>query len=137
MGICESFAPSDCPTDDSRPFRTSVKRIVITSSVAAVRTDLPEPKLFTANDWNEQCLRAVKKDGKAASGPLKYDASKTLAEKGMKSVGFGESVRIAGHVLFPVLAAWRFYEEHQGSVEWDIVVFNPPWVFGVSVILSS
>jgi hypothetical protein len=51
--------------------------------------DLPEPKLFTADDWNEQAIQAVEKEGKAASGFHKYCASKTLAEKGMKRIDFG------------------------------------------------
>jgi hypothetical protein len=89
MGICASSAHSGCTTDQSRLIRPSVKRIVITSSVAAVMADLPEPKLFTADDWNEQAIQAVEKEGKAASGFHKYCASKTLAEKGMKRIDFG------------------------------------------------
>jgi hypothetical protein len=48
--------------------------------------ELPEPKLFTADDWNEQAIQAVEKDGKAAPAHHKYSASKTLAEKGMRKV---------------------------------------------------
>ena len=59
-----------------------MRRIVITSSVAAVMAQLPEPKLFTAEDWNDQAIEAVEKLGKGASGDQKYGASKTLAEKG-------------------------------------------------------
>jgi hypothetical protein len=51
--------------------------------------DLPESKVFTADDWNEQAIQAVEKDGKAATAYHKYCASKTLAEKGMRRVHFG------------------------------------------------
>jgi hypothetical protein len=54
--------------------------------------DLPEPKLFTADDWNEQAIQAVEKEGKAADGSQKYAASKTLAEKGMRRTDF-EGIR--------------------------------------------
>jgi nucleoside-diphosphate-sugar epimerase len=62
--------------------RSALKRIVVTSSTAAVRSTLPKPKLFTEADFNEQAIQVVERDGRAASGLSKYQASKTLAEKG-------------------------------------------------------
>jgi nucleoside-diphosphate-sugar epimerase len=66
-----------------RCIRSSVKRIVITSSVAAVRSYLPHDKVFTEADFNEQAIEVVEKEGKKANGIDKYSASKTLAEKGV------------------------------------------------------
>ncbi|KAL4259845.1 NAD(P)-binding domain superfamily protein [Pleurotus pulmonarius] len=86
----------------------TLKRVVITSSCATVLETLPEPKVFSELDWNEQCLKQVEEKGKAASNGAKYQASKTLAER----------------------AAWEFYEKHKSEISWDVVVLNPPYVFG-------
>ena len=86
----------------------SVKRIVVTSSCAAVLTPSTEPRVFSEEDWNEASIAEVKEKGRAAGAPAKYRASKTLAER----------------------AAWEFYEKHKGEVGWDLVVLNPPFVFG-------
>ncbi|KAJ7600746.1 hypothetical protein C8J56DRAFT_16655 [Mycena floridula] len=87
---------------------TSVKRIVITSSCAAVLSVHPTPKVFSELNWNEQALKIVEESGKNAPNIAKYRASKTLAEK----------------------AAWQIYNENKGKVAWDLVVINPPFVFG-------
>lgn len=89
-------------------YGSSVKRIVITSSVAAVLETLPEPKVFTEADWNDGSVVEVKEKGRAASQPGKYRASKTLAER----------------------AAWEFVEKNKDKIGWDLVVLNPPLVFG-------
>ena len=86
----------------------SVKRIVVTSSCAAVLTPSTEPRVFSEEDWNEASIAEVKEKGRAAGAPGKYRASKTLAER----------------------AAWEFYEKHKSEVGWDLVVLNPPFVFG-------
>lgn len=67
---------------------TDVKRIVITSSVAAIMYSLPEHKVFTELDVNEQGIQTVEKEGREASGMAKYSASKTLAEKGKENSRF-------------------------------------------------
>ena len=59
---------------------------MITSSVAAVQRDDPNPIKFTAADWNDQCLEILKKyedEGRKNEAPNteKYRASKTLAER--------------------------------------------------------
>ncbi|KAJ3786733.1 D-lactaldehyde dehydrogenase [Lentinula aff. detonsa] len=86
---------------------SSIRRIVVTSSSAAILSILPERKVFTELDWNEQSIEEVKQ-GKNASQVSKYRASKTLAEK----------------------AAWDFYEASNTNRSWDLVVLNPPFVFG-------
>ena len=91
---------------------SSLKRIIITSSCAAVYTVQPSPGCWSESDWNDAALEQVKAQGKNADAMVKYRASKVLAER----------------------AAWGFYEEHKdkGEVGWDLVVLKPPIVFGVS-----
>ncbi|KAG2137915.1 hypothetical protein DEU56DRAFT_736589 [Suillus clintonianus] len=89
----------------------SVKRIVVTSSGAAVLRDTPTPSTFSELDWNEQCLEIVREKGREAPNMMKYRASKTLAEK----------------------AAWEFWNTHKGNVGWDLSVLNPPFVFGPAI----
>ncbi|KAH7906352.1 hypothetical protein BJ138DRAFT_1162780 [Hygrophoropsis aurantiaca] len=86
----------------------SVKRVVITSSCAAVVREDPEPLELNESDWNEQSLEILEEGGPRLTGLVKYRASKTLAEK----------------------AAWKFWEENKDRVGWDLVVINPPYVFG-------
>ncbi|KAG2057424.1 hypothetical protein BDR06DRAFT_1005063 [Suillus hirtellus] len=86
----------------------SVKRIMITSSGAAVLCDTTTPSTFSKLNWNEQCLEIVREKGHEAPNMMKYRASKTLAEK----------------------AAWEFWNKHKASVGWDLTVLNPPYVFG-------
>ncbi|KAJ7744054.1 hypothetical protein DFH07DRAFT_749660 [Mycena maculata] len=88
-----------------------LKRVVITSSCAAVLRVQPEPKTFSEDDWNDQAEDEVKEKGIMASGISKYRASKTLAEK----------------------AARDFVEEHKKEIEWDLVRLNPPFVFGPTI----
>jgi hypothetical protein len=38
--------------------------------------------VFTEADFNDEAVETVEKDGNKASGQVKYEASKTLAEKG-------------------------------------------------------
>ncbi|RXW23016.1 hypothetical protein EST38_g2831 [Candolleomyces aberdarensis] len=92
----------------------AIKRIVITSSCAAVSTVAPEARTFSEADWNEITINEIREQGQQASRTTKYRASKTLAEKG----------------------AWKFYEENvkkEGRVTWDVVALNPPMVFGPGI----
>ena len=82
---------------------------MITSSVSAII----EPKdqityTFTESDWNETSPRNVDQYGAKATGIDKYNASKTLAER----------------------AAWAFVSEFSGKDDFDLVVINPPFIFG-------
>ncbi|KAI1798371.1 NAD(P)-binding protein [Ganoderma leucocontextum] len=87
---------------------STVKRIVVTSSCAAVLTPKTEPYVFCEADWNEASIAEVNEKGREATSHAKYRASKTLAER----------------------AAWEFWNKHKGEVQWDLVVTNPPFVFG-------
>jgi len=87
---------------------TSVKRIVVTSSTAAVTIVQDSPRTFTEADWNDPAVEEVREKGRGASQPAKYRASKVLAER----------------------AAWEFVEKNKGKIGWDLVVLNPPFVYG-------
>ncbi|KAJ2922034.1 hypothetical protein H1R20_g15066, partial [Candolleomyces eurysporus] len=92
----------------------AIKRIVITSSCAAVITVTPEVRTFSEADWNELSINETREQGRQAPPMTKYRASKTLAEK----------------------AVWKFYEENvkkEGTASWDVVALNPPYVFGPGI----
>ncbi|KAL6299273.1 NAD-P-binding protein [Sparassis latifolia] len=89
-------------------YGSAVKRVVVTSSCAAVLTALPEPHVFTELDWNNKSVKEVEEKGRNAAGSDKYMASKTLAER----------------------AAWDFIAKNKAQLSWDLVVLNPPYVFG-------
>ncbi|KAF5366694.1 hypothetical protein D9757_013584 [Collybiopsis confluens] len=87
---------------------TTLKRVVITSSMASVMDLHPVPSNFTEADWNTHSPAEVKKSGLGA-GPIHvYLASKTLAEK----------------------AAWDYYNSIKGTVSWDLVAILPGMIFG-------
>lgn len=54
----------------------------MTSSVAAIMRVSPDPQILSESDWNDQSIQEVEKSGKDAANGMKYQASKTLAEKG-------------------------------------------------------
>jgi len=86
-----------------------VKRVVITSSVSAIIEPKDQvPYTFTESDWNETSPRNVEQLGVKATSFDKYNASKTLAER----------------------AAWAFTSEFSGKLDFDLVVINPPFIFG-------
>jgi len=91
-----------------------VRRVILTSSVAAVREESPEPRVFTEDDWNNAVVEQVKTKGSAAGPVVIYLASKTLAEK----------------------AAWEFVDVHKSEISWDLVVLNPPFIFGARLSFS-
>jgi nucleoside-diphosphate-sugar epimerase len=90
-------------------YGTNVKRIVLTSSLVAIRELDPNPRTYDETNWNNAAVTAVETKGSAAGPALFYLASKTLAER----------------------AAWEFVEAHKTELKWDLVAINPPWVFGV------
>ncbi|KAF8270660.1 hypothetical protein EI94DRAFT_1698641 [Lactarius quietus] len=64
---------------------------------------------YDETDWNDAAVAEVETKGSAAGPIMIYLASKTLAER----------------------AAWEFVEKHKAELAWDLVVLNPPWIFGV------
>ncbi|GAA5840560.1 hypothetical protein JCM11251_007615 [Rhodosporidiobolus azoricus] len=83
-----------------------VKRVVITSSFAAVVNPHDPVYTFTEKDWNEFSPKQVEEKGAQVDPSQAYRASKTLAEQ----------------------AAWRFVEEEKP--QFDIATVNPPLIFG-------
>ena len=90
---------------------STLKRVILTSSVAAVREDTTVPRVFNESNWNNAAVEAVKTKGSAVGPVTIYLASKTLAEK----------------------VAWEFVAAYGSQIPWDLVVLNPPWIFGVSL----
>ncbi|KAF6745263.1 D-lactaldehyde dehydrogenase [Ephemerocybe angulata] len=88
-----------------------LKRIVITSSVAALWTPSPGARTFSEDDWNTQYVSEVERLGSKTDPMTAYGASKVMAEK----------------------AAWEFYNAHRSEVQWDISVINPSLVFGPAI----
>jgi nucleoside-diphosphate-sugar epimerase len=93
---------------------TTLKRVVLTSSVAAVREDTTVSCVFNESNWNNASVETVKTKGSAAGPVATYLASKTQAEK----------------------AAWEFVAAHSSEISWDLVVINPPLVFGARLSFS-
>lgn len=84
----------------------SVKRVVITSSFAAIidAAKATDPSAtFTEKSWNPVTIEAIHENPGTA-----YRASKTLAEK----------------------AAWDFINSAANAAKFDLVTVNPPLVFG-------
>ncbi|KAJ7479840.1 D-lactaldehyde dehydrogenase [Mycena latifolia] len=97
--------------ESARKYGTAVKRIVVTSSCAAVLTISSEPQYLSELNWNDQAVKEVEEQGRAASAGSKYRTSKTLAER----------------------AAWDFAKKYKGEIGWDVVVMNPPLVLGPAI----
>ncbi|CAE6469390.1 unnamed protein product [Rhizoctonia solani] len=89
---------------------STVKRVVITSSVASITDGLYHLKIpgtiYTEDDWNTLSIKEIEEKGKDASGTEKYCASKVLAEK----------------------AAWEFVEKTKPT--WDLATCCPSLVLG-------
>ncbi|KAF8959865.1 D-lactaldehyde dehydrogenase [Flammula alnicola] len=115
--------PSDDPDDYIKPAvhgtvgilqsalkaGTNVKRIVLTSSVAAIVSSVTTPpQTVDESNWGDEYVRTVKELGNKSPWVVKYRASKTLAER----------------------SAWEFYNSHKAEISWDLVALNPPFVLG-------
>ncbi|PCH42494.1 NAD(P)-binding protein [Wolfiporia cocos MD-104 SS10] len=95
--------------ESARTFGSSVKRIVFTSSCGTVAEHgHTTPRVFSEADWNRSSLVEVQEKGHDASPLAKYRASKVMGER----------------------AAWDFFEKNKGGLSWDLVVLNPPLVYG-------
>ncbi|OSD02226.1 NAD-P-binding protein [Trametes coccinea BRFM310] len=87
----------------------SVKRIVLASSISAIASgSICAPRAYTEEDWNDQAVQITEQKGRDAPGLIKYEASKTLAER----------------------AAWDFMKKHREEIHFDLCVVNPSLVFG-------
>jgi nucleoside-diphosphate-sugar epimerase len=95
-------------------YGSTVKRLILTSSVAAICEEITVPRVFTESNWNNSSVEAVKTKGSEAGPVAIYFASKTLAEK----------------------AAWEFVDAHKSEISWDLVAINPPYIFGARLSFS-
>ncbi|KAH6904343.1 D-lactaldehyde dehydrogenase [Coprinopsis sp. MPI-PUGE-AT-0042] len=89
---------------------SGLKRVVITSSIAAMASLPPPEGTFSEMDWNDAAIKHVEEKGESADPNIVYCASKTLAEK----------------------AAWDFVKKNKEKISWDLVAIHPPLVFGPS-----
>ena len=92
----------------------SVKRFIYLSSCATVMDpSATEARVYDETCWNTVDTAEVREKGSGASVLVKYRASKILAEQ----------------------SAWKFFEDAKakGPIGWDLVVINPPWIFGPSI----
>jgi nucleoside-diphosphate-sugar epimerase len=64
--------------------RANVKRIVFTSSSAAISLQGYAGREFDEGEWNEAALAEVSRNSRVVSSRYKYAATKTAAEKGEK-----------------------------------------------------
>ncbi|EJD46163.1 NAD(P)-binding protein [Auricularia subglabra TFB-10046 SS5] len=84
----------------------TVKRVVVTGSIAAVVKPHHPPYSYSAKDWNDHAVKLVEELGGQAPSWNKYAASKVLAER----------------------AAYKWAEENKPT--FDISHILPSWVFG-------
>jgi nucleoside-diphosphate-sugar epimerase len=61
---------------------SEIKRVVVTSSLAAVTSDTKTPRVYTEEDWNDATVKVVEEKGAEAGVGAVYSASKVLAERG-------------------------------------------------------
>ncbi|KAG8784872.1 methylglyoxal reductase (NADPH-dependent) gre2 [Serendipita sp. 411] len=87
----------------------TVKRVVITSSIAAMYEPHEGKYVYTENDWFDTAPKIVAQAGINAPGHLKYMASKVLGER----------------------SAWSWVSENTAS--FDLVTILPAWVWGRDV----
>ncbi|KAG9021546.1 methylglyoxal reductase (NADPH-dependent) gre2 [Tulasnella sp. JGI-2019a] len=93
-----------------------VKRVVITSSYAAVVTPKTPPlgqefETIDESDWNTLSTRLVEEKGENAGSTHIYRASKALAER----------------------TAWDFVDKNKRSIGFDLVTVLPPIVYGPGI----
>ncbi|KAF8155219.1 NAD-P-binding protein [Mycena galopus ATCC 62051] len=94
--------------ESARKYGTSVKRVVVISSSAAIMNFSTMPQVLTELDWNDDAIKELEEKGRAATSRAKYCASKLLAER----------------------AAWDFVKKHKSEIGWDVSTLAPPWVLG-------
>jgi len=94
------------PDASKHVFSKSLRRFVLLSSVAAVATPGTQYTEFDESSWANVAVEEVEEKGDAASALVIYRASKVLAER----------------------AAWDFVKANEGSIPWDLVAINPPYV---------
>ncbi|EJD46164.1 NAD(P)-binding protein, partial [Auricularia subglabra TFB-10046 SS5] len=91
----------------------TVKRVVVTGSIASVLEPHDRPYTYSSRDWNESAVREVEELGNDAPSGNKYFASKVLAER----------------------AAYAWVDENKPS--FDIIHILPSWIYGPVISQAS
>ncbi|KAE8454301.1 hypothetical protein EG329_005226 [Mollisiaceae sp. DMI_Dod_QoI] len=91
----------------------TLKRVVLTSSIAAIMSAKDEPHVFTEKDWNNDSEAEVARLGKQTPSGHIYRASKAAAEK----------------------AFWKFRDENKPS--FTMTAINPAFVYGPPTVLPE
>jgi dihydroflavonol-4-reductase len=89
----------------------NVKRVVLTSSIAAVRDFAPEKRLPPGTPYTEECWSDIEYQEKIA----RYKVSKTLQEK----------------------AAWEYVKNMAPEKKIELVVLNPSLLVGKSLVKNQ
>jgi hypothetical protein len=101
----------------------SISRVVICSSDVAIHPppdNIDIPTTYSEEDWNELSPGIVKEHGDETDFQNIYSASKVLADKGTLLPGIN-----ADHDLTNQTATWKFYEENQDKLTFDLVTLHP------------
>ncbi|KAG8684270.1 methylglyoxal reductase (NADPH-dependent) gre2, partial [Ceratobasidium sp. 423] len=93
--------------DSIKSHGSTVKRVVVTSSVAALYTFQKGIK-HNETHWNDTIVKLVEQQGDKLSPGMLYVYSKTMAEK----------------------AVWKWWSENKRSVDWDLATINPCFIMG-------
>ena len=111
-----------------RKFRNKIKRVIVTSSVAAVGfTSAPPTVTFDESHWNDQAVELTNALGKEAPPMVKYSASKVLAEKGLQFARY-RHLLVFISLYTPKPAAWDFYNKLKSELQWELVTILPSHV---------
>ncbi|KAI0368236.1 hypothetical protein BV20DRAFT_980887 [Pilatotrama ljubarskyi] len=106
--IIHTASPVKFDEEDPEAYRRSIKRVVVTSSIAAVVSTFAPPGVNTEEDWNEDAVRTLREQIRNAPGVIKYIASTTLSEQ----------------------AAWDVMDEHNDEASYDLCTILPSWTMG-------
>lgn len=106
-----------------------MKRVVVTSSCAAVLETTKEPRTFSEENWGQLSVDETQRDGRSAPPMVKYRASKVLAERGECCMRLYCYLSEDVFTQFSLTtAAWDLYNAHKADIKWELVVLNPPFV---------
>lgn len=104
----------------------NVKRIVITSSVAAIMDSRKKPPHeFTEKDWNDFSTAEIEEKGKDAAAGDKYRGELILKLERRRK-GRKPTDRMIASKTLAEQALWKFVKEEKPS--WDAATINPSLV---------
>ncbi|EJD46030.1 NAD(P)-binding protein [Auricularia subglabra TFB-10046 SS5] len=110
----------------------TVKRVVVTGSIAALSEPHEPPYTYSTSDWNDQSVRIVAELGGQAPPGKKYCASKVLAERAASAwvednkPNFDLCHVLPAFVFGPVLSPVSSLEDISGTPKLLIDIFADP-----------